>query len=61
METNTQFIDEWNQPPNEMIVNGYNIKFNSFWHVYQVSHDEIGVCIAEFKTIAEAEEYCRKG
>lgn len=44
-----------------MKVNTYKIKYNEFWETWQVSHDEIGACIAEFKTYAEAFEYCQKG
>jgi hypothetical protein len=42
------------------IVNGYKIRFNSFFNEWQVSHDEIGRC-EEFKTEAEATEYAKKG
>jgi hypothetical protein len=42
-------------------VNGYQIKWNGFWQMWQVSHLEIGACIAEFKTKQEAVEYCRRG
>jgi hypothetical protein len=44
-----------------IIVNGYEIKFNGYWGKWQVSHDDIGACIAEFWTYAEAREYCEKG
>lgn len=42
-------------------VNGYEIRFNSLWQTYQVSHENIGACIAEFKNLLEAKDYCRKG
>ena len=51
----------WNDEAKPIIVNGYEIKFNSFWNHWQVSHDEIGACIAEFDTLEEAKEYCFKG
>lgn len=41
--------------------NGYKIAFNEFWGMWQVSHPNIGACIAEFKTEAEAIEYCQAG
>jgi hypothetical protein len=46
-----------------IIVNGYKISFNEFWNAWQVSHEEIGSCIAEFKPteLPEAIEYCLKG
>jgi len=41
-------------------VNGYKIRYNSYYKTWQTSHDEIGVC-EEFKKLKEAKEYCRKG
>ncbi len=43
-----------------ILVNGYKIKFNDFYSVWQVSHDEIGSC-AEFKTKNEAINYAKNG
>lgn len=43
------------------LVNGYRIRWNSYWHMWQVSHPEIGACIAEFKHFEDAREYCLKG
>ena len=43
------------------ITNGYTTIFNSLWDMFQVSHPEIGACIAEFKNLPEAVEYARKG
>jgi len=42
-------------------INTYTIKYNDFWKMFQVSHNEIGACIAEFKNFDEAKEYCEKG
>jgi hypothetical protein len=42
-------------------VNGYKIRFNSLWEMWQVSHDEIGSCIAEFKIDQDAIDYCNNG
>lgn len=42
-------------------VNGYYISWNSLWKMWQVSHPEIGACIAEFKRLDDAVEYCRAG
>lgn len=44
-----------------MIVNGYSIKYNSFWKMYQVSHKDIGSNIAEFKKKIDAIEYAKRG
>jgi len=41
-------------------VNGYKIRYNSYYKSWQTSHDDIGVC-EEFKTFKEAKLYCRKG
>jgi hypothetical protein len=30
-------------------INGYEIRFNPLWNTLQISHKEIGACIAEFK------------
>jgi hypothetical protein len=43
------------------IVNGYKIRFNTLWDMWQVSHNGIGSCIAEFKTEQEAINYCNNG
>lgn len=42
-------------------INGYEIKYNEFWMMWQVSHPEIGACIAEFKREADAVTYCQNG
>jgi len=42
-------------------VNGYTIRFNKLWRTYQISHKNIGSCIAEFYNINEAIRYCKKG
>jgi len=42
-------------------INGYTIRFNALWKMYQVSHENIGSCIAEFENLSEAKEYCQKG
>ena len=42
-------------------VNGYQIRWNCFWHMWQVSHPEIGSRIAEFKHFEDAAQYCWKG
>jgi len=47
--------------PTESTPNGYTLAYNGFWNTWQVSHDEIGACIAEFDNPAEALEYCKKG
>lgn len=44
-----------------MDVNGYQIRYNDYWGMWQVSHNEIGACIAEFGNLADAIEYCQKG
>lgn len=44
-----------------LFVNTYSIRWNGFWGKFQVSHDEIGVCIAEFNDVNDAVEYCRRG
>jgi len=41
-------------------INGYRIKYNSYWDKGQTEHDEIGTC-EEFETLDEAKEYCNKG
>ena len=41
--------------------NGYQIEWNPLWGYYQVSHPEIGNCIAEFKILDDAIEYCDRG
>ena len=41
-------------------VNGYKIRYNTFYKTWQTSHEEIGPC-EEFKTLKEAKEYCKKG
>lgn len=43
------------------ITNGYTTIFNFLWDKFQVSHPEIGACIAEFKNLSEAVDYARKG
>jgi hypothetical protein len=45
----------------EYMINGYSIRFNRMWGYYQVSHTEIGSCIAEFNELNPAFEYCIKG
>lgn len=42
-------------------INGYTINFNDYYDMFQVSHENIGACIAEFKTLEEAKEYCKRG
>jgi fructose-1,6-bisphosphatase len=44
----------------KLIINGYTIKYNSFWGMYQVSHDEIGLC-GEFLLLDDAIEYANNG
>ncbi len=41
--------------------NGYEIRWNEYYKMWQVSHDEIGACIAEFKKLEDAIDYCLKG
>ena len=43
------------------ITNGYTTIFNFLWDKFQVSHPEIGACIAEFKNLSEAVDYAGKG
>jgi len=45
----------------KVAINGYTIGFNDYYNMYQVSHKNIGCCIAEFKTLEEAKEYCING
>jgi len=40
-------------------VNGYAIRYNRFWGMYQCKYD--GAIYAEFSSIPEAIEYCEKG
>ena len=42
-------------------INGYIIKYNSFWKTFQVSHPEIAAIVAEFKTLIEAKNYAKNG
>jgi hypothetical protein len=42
-------------------INGYKIRYNEFWGMWQVSHPEIGATVAEFKEVNEAVDYCRAG
>ena len=42
-------------------INGYEIRYNPMWKTFQVSHKEIGACIAEFDSITDAKEYCERG
>lgn len=44
-----------------MIINGYDVIFNSFWCKYQVSHENIGSCIAEFNNLNDVIDYCERG
>ena len=44
-----------------MSINGYLIKYNLLWDTWQVSHDEVGTCIAEFDNEQSAKEYCIAG
>ena len=47
---------------NKMVLcNSYEIKYNDYFGMWQVSHDEIGACIAEFKFLYDALIYCGKG
>lgn len=39
----------WIDNRKKLPLRGYKIKFNDFWGMWQVSHPEIGLCIAEFK------------
>lgn len=41
--------------------NGYEIKYNSLWKKWQISHENIGACIAEFDFLKDAIEYSVKG
>jgi len=43
------------------LVNGYEIKYNHLWKKWQVSHENIGACIAEFDFLNDAIEYSVKG
>lgn len=43
------------------VTNGYTTRYNPLFDMFQVSHPEIGACIAEFKELEEAIDYASKG
>jgi len=58
---NHQQLRKWAEGCKTITVNGYEIKYNSFFGMFQVSHKDIGACIAESKDKDELIEYCTKG
>lgn len=45
----------------KVTVNGYTIRWNGYWRYWQISHPEVGLCIAEFKIKQDAVNYCMAG
>ncbi len=41
--------------------NGYKVKFNPMFQMWQISHSNVGATVAEFKTLSEAVTYCKNG
>lgn len=42
-------------------INGYQIRWNRLYKMWQVSHDNIGANIAEFDYFCDVVIYCKNG
>jgi len=45
----------------DVVINGYKVRYNSFWKEYQISHPVVGVSSETFQNLVEAIDYCARG